>query len=331
MSSHLPTYGWHKPSGVVLLVITLLFLGADLRSAPVARSATAGLVAAYSFDEGTGSSVGDASGNGNSGAINGATWTTQAKFGRALSFNGSNAYVDVGNRSSLRITGSMTWSAWVFATGTPDDDGQIIAKSAGASGSVGSQFKTSPDTGPHTFGVGVSPDGNSITQRFSTTNRNLNTWYYVAGVYDAAARTLHIYVNGVLDDGALVGTVPASQFDPVQNVTIGRRSGGYYFDGTIDEVRVYNRPLTQAEIQADMVAPIQPSGRTRRPHPCRSPRRSRAPTCTTRSTSSPPQRTTWASQACSSSPTAPRSAAKTRRPRTKPPGTQFCRRMARTR
>ena len=145
-------------------------------------------MAAYSFDEGAGSTVADASGNGNTGTINGAAWTTQAKFGRALSFNGTSDYVDLGNRASLRITGSMTWSAWVYATGNPVDDGQIIAKSANGGGGTGWQFKTSPDTGPHTFGVGVSPDGTAITQRYSTTNRTLNTWYHVAGVYDAAAR-----------------------------------------------------------------------------------------------------------------------------------------------
>ena len=50
----------------------------------------------------------------------------------------------------LQITGSMTWSAWVKAVANPADDGQIVAKSNDASGW---QLKTSPDTGPQTFGV----------------------------------------------------------------------------------------------------------------------------------------------------------------------------------
>jgi hypothetical protein len=167
--------------------------------------------------------------------------------------------VDLGNASDFQITGSMSWSAWIFATANPPDDGQIIAKSS-SSGSgwrpQGWHFKTSPDTGPHTFGVGVSPDGVSLTQRYSTTVRALNTWYHVAGVYDAAARTLNIYVNGMLDDGVLRGTVPAAQFNGAVNVNIGRHSGGFYFQGTIDEVRLYKRALTQAEIQADMNTPL---------------------------------------------------------------------------
>ena len=62
-----------------------------------ARSQTSGLVAAYSFNEGSGSTVTDLSGNNLTGTIVGATWTTQGKYGNALSFNGSSSYVDLGN------------------------------------------------------------------------------------------------------------------------------------------------------------------------------------------------------------------------------------------
>ena len=54
--------------------------------------------------------------------------------------------------------------------------------------------------------------------------------------------------------------MPASQYDPAENVTIGRRSGGFYFQGVIDEVRVYGRALTAAEIQADMTTPLGEAG-----------------------------------------------------------------------
>ena len=81
-------------------------------------------------------------------------------------------------------------------------------------------------------------------------------WYHVAGVYNASAQTLDIYVNGVQDNGTLRGTIPASQINSAVNVNIGRRSGGYYFNGVIDDVRIYNRALSQAEIQADMNTPV---------------------------------------------------------------------------
>ena len=212
-----------------------------------------GLVAAYGFNEGSGTLVTDASGNGISGTINGTTWTTGGKYGNGLSFNGSSSFVDLGNPTSLQITGSMTWSAWVKAAADPWDDGQIVAKSDGNSGW---QFKTSPDTGPHTFGFGVAGGVNAFAQRYSTTVRSLNVWYHVAGVYNSAARTMDIYVNGALDNGVLTGTIPAAQVNSSVNVNIGRRTGGFYFNGIIDELRIYNRSLSGTEVLADMNTPV---------------------------------------------------------------------------
>ena len=173
----------------------------------------------------------------------------------------------------------MTWSAWVKAAANPADDGQIIAKSDNAGS--GWQFKTSPDTGPHTFGVAVSGSSSSKAQRYSTTVRSLNVWYHVAGVYNAATRTLDTYVNGVLDNGTLMGTVPASQVNSTVNVNIGRRTGGFYFNGIIDEVRIYNRALSQAEIQTDMDTPIGS------PQPTPTPTATSTPTANSSSTATP--------------------------------------------
>src|SRR5262245_45989925 len=177
-------------------------LASGARSHPSAQ--TAGPIAAYAFSEGTGTTVADASGNNLTGTVVGATWTT-GRYGNALRFNGTSNYVDLGNPAALQLTGSMTIEAWVNAAANPPDDGQIVAKSNGS----GWEFKTSPDTGPHTFGIAVSPTSSSHTQRYSTTVRNLNTWYHVAGVYDTVARTLTTYTNGALDNGVLNGTVPA--------------------------------------------------------------------------------------------------------------------------
>src|SRR5947209_288949 len=65
------------------------------------RAATAGLVAAYAFDEGAGTTVADASGNGNTGTISGAAWASAGRFGRALSFDGSTNWVTVTDSPSL--------------------------------------------------------------------------------------------------------------------------------------------------------------------------------------------------------------------------------------
>ena len=231
------------------VTVTASLNGTSATASVTVQPAIISVSAAYAFDEGAGWTTADASGNGNTGQIRGATWTTAGKHGNTLSFNGINSSVDLGNPASLQSTGSMTWSAWIYATRTPYDDGQIIARSDNTSGW---QLKTSPDTGVRTFGVAVSGTSSSRTQRYSKTVLSLNTWYYIAGVYNASAKTLDVYVNGILDNGVLKGTIPASQYLPAVNTTIGSRSGGYYFSGAIDDVRVYNRALSQAEIQKDM-------------------------------------------------------------------------------
>ena len=218
------------------------------------QPAVISLSAAYPFEEGSGTTVTDVSGNAATGQIQKATWTT-GKNGRALSYDGSSSYVDLGRPPSLLSTGSMTWSAWVKTSGNPADDGQIIALSDDSSGW---QLKITPDTGKRTFGVAVSGSPGNLTQRYSRTVYSLNTWYFVAGVYDASARTLDIYVNGVADSGTLQGIVPASRYVPALNAMIGKRPGGYYFKGVIDDVRVYSRALTAAEIQSDMNTAVNP-------------------------------------------------------------------------
>ena len=70
-------------------------------------------MAAYSFNEGTGTTVGDSSGSGNTVTVANTTWTTSAKFGNALVFNGSSSFVTINDSGSLHLTTGMTLEAWV--------------------------------------------------------------------------------------------------------------------------------------------------------------------------------------------------------------------------
>ena len=76
----------------------------------------AGLVAAYSFNEGNGTTVNDTSGKGNHGTISGAQWTDSGRYGKALVFNGVKAWVTVNDAPSLDLTAGMTLEAWVYPT-----------------------------------------------------------------------------------------------------------------------------------------------------------------------------------------------------------------------
>jgi hypothetical protein len=85
--------------------------------------------AGHSYLAGSGTTAVDSSDSRIAGTLSGTSWTTAGKYGNALSFNGNTSYVNLGNPAVLAVTGSMTWTAWVHATGTPSDDGQIIARS----------------------------------------------------------------------------------------------------------------------------------------------------------------------------------------------------------
>ena len=89
-------------------------LGPYSNTAPATTfAAPSGLVAAYGFDEGSGSTVIDGSGNANNGTFTNATWTTSGKYGKALQFNGTSAMVTIPDSASLHLTAGMTLEAWV--------------------------------------------------------------------------------------------------------------------------------------------------------------------------------------------------------------------------
>ena len=213
--------------------------------------ATVGLAAAYAFNETSGTSTADASGNNINGTlINGPTFTP-GKSGNAITLDGVNDYVDLGNPAALQLTGSITVSAWIYSSSFPVDDAAIVSKR----GSTGFQLDTTVDNGTRTIGFKLTNSSGATMARYGATTLQPNTWYYVTGVYNAATQTIDVYLNGVLDNGLLKGTVTSSQQNSTQNVTIGRRSGstGSEFAGRIDDVRIYSRALTKEEITNDMI------------------------------------------------------------------------------
>ena len=219
-------------------------------------SAAPPAIAAYPFNEGSGTTAADASGSGLAGTLtNGATWGTGRNAG-ALLLDGVDDFVELGNPALLQLTGSMTVSAWVNSAAFPGDDAAIVSKRT--SGEVGYQLDTTVDRGPRTIGFKLTNSSGGTMFRYGATTLQANTWYFVTGVYDAATSALHVYLNGQLDDGTLLGTVTATQQNSSANVNIGRRPGSNTnnSNGRIDDVRIYARALTQTEIQADMNTPV---------------------------------------------------------------------------
>ena len=205
-----------------------------------------GLVAAYAFDEATGSTLSDASGNGNTGTISGATWTS-GRYSYGLAFNGSSARVNVQDAPSLDLTSAMTLEAWVKPTTVTSSWRDVIYK-----GNDNYYLMATSSPGGTARPVGGATIAGVHQEAFGTVAITANTFTHLATTYDGSA--VRLFVNGTqVASKAATGSIATS----TNQLQIGGDSiYGQYFAGTIDEVRIYNTALTQAQIQADMNSPI---------------------------------------------------------------------------
>ena len=210
-----------------------------------AAAAPSGLVAAFGFDEGSGSTVTDASGNGNNGTITNATWASAGKYGKALQFNGTNALVTIPDNASLHLSSDMSLEAWVNPSTVNANWRDVIYKGNDNFYLEATSTNASrPDAGMIA--------GGSYADAFGTSALPANTWSFLTETYDGT--TLRLYVNGTqVASTAHTGAI-ASSTNPLQ---IGGDSlYGQYFAGLIDEVRVYNTALSATQIQTDQTTPV---------------------------------------------------------------------------
>ncbi|GAA4598332.1 hypothetical protein GCM10023194_75550 [Planotetraspora phitsanulokensis] len=206
------------------------------------------LVAAYGFDEGTGTTFTDGSGSGNDGTTIGTTWA-DGRFGKALSFSADTADAIVPDSPTVRLDTGMTVEAWVYPTEITSYHailfkGDEQTSSYGLSASVISneEVPTGPSVRINDYRIIVSP-----------TPLPANTWSHVAATF--ADGTVRIYVNGI--EVAQEGDLPSSFRQETGPLTIGRDSRfGQHYKGLIDEIRIYSTPLTAEQIQADMNTPV---------------------------------------------------------------------------
>lgn len=227
----------------------------DIDYLRLTADADAGLGGYWKFDEGTGSSAADSSGGGNSGTLqNGAAWGVARAGAASLSLDGVDDYVQVGARPGLVMTTAATFGAWIYPTGVGSSSlyGGVVLSKEGE------------------YEMARYPDG-TIRWAFANTNPGwnwvntgyvapLNQWTHVAVTYDngvvktyANGRLVHTY-NG---SGSIVD-VDSSQNDFRVG---GRQAGPQNFQGCLDDVRVYGRALSAAEVGALVAAAgVDPTG-----------------------------------------------------------------------
>jgi hypothetical protein len=205
-----------------------------------------GLVGAWGFDETSGTTAVDSSGKGNAGTLTGATRTAAGKFGRALSFTADGNWVTVADSASLDLTNALTVEGWANPT-AGGDAWRTLAVKETPSGLAWALYP---------FGDAGFPSGHAFTSSElwarGTSKLPVNTWSHVAVTYDGSV--IRLYVNGVqvatrTQSGALITSTRPLRFG-------GNGVWGEWFRGALDEIRVYNRALSGAEIQTDMATPV---------------------------------------------------------------------------
>jgi Concanavalin A-like lectin/glucanases superfamily len=219
------------------VTIALTTLAVATHSQPALASSVP--IAAYSFDEGSGPTAKDSAGS-NDGSISGATWTT-GKYGSALEFDGIDDLVSIPDAADLDLTGSFTLEAWVrpdaFSAARP-----AISKVGLPEAGLGGYQLEGTSAGMPRGRVANSGAVKGVegTQALSTEK----TWSHLALTSNGS--TLRLYVNGVLGkSGEGLSTANTSA-----SLKIGNGLGSW-FDGLIDEVRIYDEARSEGQIQAD--------------------------------------------------------------------------------
>jgi len=198
-----------------------------------------GIVGYWSFDEGIGNIAYDYSRNNNDGIIYGASWTTGIS-GNALKFSGSsNSYVDCGNNQILNLVNAMTISAWI----KPDtlEIGDVVFRST-----------SFPYNG---YSLEVRDDSfmlisyQGMSQAKAWYSIPMGTWSHIAVTRPKDGNYI-LYINGVDVTSWSTNNSPISANTPLYIGSSHNTKGweGRDIDGIIDEVRIYNRSLSEEEI-----------------------------------------------------------------------------------
>jgi hypothetical protein len=195
----------------------------------------------WKLDETNGTTASDSSGNGNSGTVVGAAWSSNGQVNGSLNFNGVGNYVQVTNP----LADDISISFWVKTTqaggagqwyqGRGLVDGYVAASA--------NDFGTSLLGNDFAFGTG-NPD----TTIVSTTPINDGAWHHCVATRAEATGTLKIYVDGILQATGTGGSNPLTAAASLQFGS--RQTGVNFFNGNLDEIKFYNRALGSNEVTA---------------------------------------------------------------------------------
>jgi hypothetical protein len=243
--------------GRKLIYLISVVLAFSLIGTSLGQAVDPNLVGWWKFDETSGTNAADSSGNGHSGTVNGNPQWVTGCFGGALKFDGSGDYVEIGYSPKLSLR-EFTVSAWVNVATEP---GVFGVHGTRAGGDYTFDFKVQATNVHGDIGNGDAWLNTAIditSTDIGTTGRggdlDLDTWYMIAYVIDNTRQNVRLYLDGDLKRTIGISGTPLLM-KAGESMRIGHTGyGSEWMNGLIDDVRVYNRALTTAEIKA-MVPP----------------------------------------------------------------------------
>lgn len=198
------------------------------------------------LDIGSGTEILDATGNGHTGtpSQDAGTMGVEGKIGGCLDFNGTTDYVAVADSEDLRLTDGGCIMAWMYADGLGEsNEGRIVDKSAAVDAGSGYAFALAAS---NKIAFRVAGDGEWTLSSASAISTG--AWRHVAVSFSAQGRRLYVDGVDVTSSGGTLTRLPPSSTAAMR---IGNRAGATdrSFNGKLDDVRIYKRPLCLQEIR----------------------------------------------------------------------------------
>jgi hypothetical protein len=210
-----------------------------------------GLVSHWKFDEGSGSTAYDSVGN-NDGTISGATWTS-GQINGAMDFDGSSDYVNIGQPASLANMGSgtimMLFNPNTTIDGTLSNWISLFQKNDSETALEGDTFVAFSPSGY--LKLDINNDSDTQFQIFSDENYwPAGVWQHVVASWDNSTDAIRMYINGAEQSDTL-DSFTGLAMGVARDIVIGGNSekNAYWFDGLIDEVAVFDKALSIAEVE----------------------------------------------------------------------------------
>jgi len=226
------------------------------------------LIGLWHFDEGSGIIASDSSRYGNDGTLTNmdpATDRVDGKIGKALEFDGTDDYVDCGNDASLDLGlsgDSFTLEAWIKPNqASPSDWGVVIAKD-GLTTNNDRNYWFGQNAGTPGIYFGTRNEADNGRAEWKTNDGlTAGAWNHIAVVWDRTANDVILYIDGTVKswnvgDAGAPFDIP-SAYDTNVSIGLSGDINAFPFNGTIDEVKIYNRALNAEEIKADYLAGLE--------------------------------------------------------------------------